>query len=57
MREISLEEIKQITNSPAGKKIKEQVSIYVRSKPGYSGVRKRPRNTEETKILESFRRK
>ncbi len=57
MREIRLEEIQNICNSPAGLRIKKQVRDYVRSKPGFNPERKRPRNPEEAKILNSFTRK
>ncbi len=57
MREIRLEEIQNVCNSPAGLRIKRQVSDYVRSKPGFNPERKRPRNPEEAKILNSFKRK
>jgi len=57
MREIRLEEIQNVCNSPAGQRIKRQVRAYVRSKPGFNPERKRPRNPEEAKILNSFTRK
>jgi len=57
MREIRLKEIQNVCNSPAGLKIKRQVREYVRSKPGFNPERKRPRNLEEAKILNSFTRK
>jgi len=57
MREIRLEEIQNVCNSPAGLRIKRQVRDYVRSKPGFNPERKRPRNPEEAKILNSFTRK
>ncbi len=57
MREIRLEEIQNVCNSPAGLRIKRQVSDYVRSKPGFNLERKRPRNPEEAKILDNFKRK
>jgi len=57
MREIRLKEIQNVCNSPAGLKIKRQVRGYVRSKPGFNPERKRPRNLEEAKILNSFTRK
>ena len=57
MREVKMEEIKQVCNSPAGLRIKRQVRDYVRSKPGFDPERKRPRNPKEDKILDSFKRK
>jgi len=57
MRQIRLEEIQNVCNSPAGLRIKRQVSANVRSKPGFNPERKRPRKLEEAKILNSFTRK
>jgi hypothetical protein len=57
MREIRLEEIQNVCNSPAGLRIKKQVCDYVRSIPGFNPERKRPKNPEEAKILNSFKRK
>jgi len=54
MREIRLEEIQNICNSPVGLRLKRH---FVRSQPGFNPERKRPRNPEEAKILNSFTRK
>ena len=54
MRETGLQEIKRICNSPENVALKKQVTVFVRSKPGYSPERKRPRKLDEALILDSF---
>lgn len=57
MREIRLKDIQGVCKSPAGNRVKKQISVYMSSNPDYHPGRKRPRNQEEAEILKSFSRK
>ncbi len=56
MKELSIEQIKQLCNSSRGLTLKKKVSQYVQSEQGYSCRRKRPKNKTEEKILAGFNR-
>jgi hypothetical protein len=56
MQELSIEQIKQLCNSPRGLLLKKIVSQHVQSEHGYSQHRKRPKNRTEEKILAGFNR-
>lgn len=57
MREISIQEIKEICSSPDGMRNKKKVSNFVRSNPGFNPERRRPRDPVEAKILNGFTKK
>jgi hypothetical protein len=57
MREIRLKDIREVRDSSEGEMIKRLIRDFMRSKPGYSSERKRPRNPEESSALASFSRK
>jgi hypothetical protein len=56
MEELSIEQIKQLCNSPQGLSLKKKVSQYAQSEQGYSRFRKRPKNRTEERILAGFNR-
>lgn len=57
MKEIRLSQIKERCNSFEAKLKKGQIKTYVRSQPGFSPGRKRPKDIGELRILPGFKRK